>query len=329
MQVVCLSLILSLGRFVVAQQPAMQPPSVPLPPAQPQGAAQPAQGTQPRVAPAAQPAQFGPPPGFQHNQLQQAYLDQVLDAWERSSSQINTFSCPFQRWDFNAFKPDANLPYSKDPGLVSYQRPDKGSFQISEVHTWVEEPQSPGYQGPKKGDWKLNKNVIGEHWVCDGESIFEFRPNQKQLVVMPIPPDQRGKSIVDGPLPFLFGAEAAKLKARYWLKIHEQPNTEEIWIVAAPKNQADAANFKSVTIILDRQKLLPRAMQVMQPGGTHVDYIFYFDQAKINSLTDQVLNALFQSPRTPWGWQRVDMPMPGQGGQQPPPRQAQVPAIGQ
>jgi TIGR03009 family protein len=300
---------LALTVSAIAQQPA-EPPSTPLPPAKP-------------------PATAAAPAGFQLNQIQQAYLDQVLDAWEKRSAQINTFSCPFERWDFNAFKPAPNLPYSKDPGVLSYQRPDKGSFQISEVRSWVETPQPPGYNGPKKGEWQPNPNAVGEHWVCDGTSIYEYRANQKQLVVTPIPPELRGKAIVDGPLPFLFGAEAAKLKARYWMRIHEQPNTSEIWVVAVPKFQADAANFQRVTLILDREKLLPRAMQVAQPGGTHVDYLFHFDSAKINGTIDQLFQALFQAPRTPWGWQRVDQPLPTAQQsppaqpQQPPPRQAQ------
>ncbi|MEX2169451.1 MAG: TIGR03009 domain-containing protein [Pirellulales bacterium] len=319
--VVCLTLLTSLGIFAAthAQQPAQPaavPPSTPLPPAIPQ-------------------ATTAPPAGFQLNQIQQAYLDQVLVAWEQRSAQINTFSCPFQRWDFNAFRPAPDMPHSKDPGVLSYQRPDKGSFQITEVKQWVETPQPPGFQGPKQGDWKPNPNAVGEHWVCDGKSVYEYRHNQKQLVVSPIPPDLQGNAIVDGPLPFLFGAEAAKLKARYWLRLHEQSNPEEIWVVAVPRFQADAANFQRVTLILDRQQLIPKAMQVAQPGGTHVDYLFDFANAKINGTIDQLFQALFQAPRTPWGWQRVDQPMPtaqqppAVQPQQPPLRQAQAPAVTQ
>jgi hypothetical protein len=195
---------------------------------------------------------------------------------------------------------------------------------------WTPIPLKPGEQGPQKGNWIKDPNAVGEHWVCDGEFIYEHRANQKQLVVTPIPPEMRGKSIVVGPLPFLFGAEAAKLKSRYWLRIQEQPNQEELWVIAAPKNQADAANIVRVTLILDREKVLPRAMRVQQPGGTHVDYIFDFANATINGTIDQLFNSRFIAPRTPWGWQRVDQPMPGPPAQQPPPpRQAQVPAVTQ
>lgn len=315
--VVCITLLASLGILAAthAQQPAQPsaaPPSTPLPPANAQ-------------------APVGPPAGFQLNQIQQAYLDQVLDAWEKRSAQINSFSCPFERWDFNAFKPAANLPFSKEKGTLSYHKPDRGSFQITEVRQWTLLPQQPGAQGPPQGNWQVNSTAVGEHWVCDGKSVYEYRQNQKQLVVTPIPPELQGKAIVDGPLPFLFGAEAAKLKARYWMRIHEQPKTEEIWVVAEPIFQADAANFQRVTLILDREQLLPRAMQVTQPGGTHVDYIFDFANAKINGTIDQWFQALFKAPSTPWGWQRVDQPMPtaqqqpAVQPQQPVLRQAQVP----
>ena len=59
--------------------------------------------------------------------------------------------------------------------------------------------------------------------MCDGKSVFEYRHQDKHLVERPIPKELQGQSIVDGPLPFLFGAEAAKLKARYWLRIAEHP----------------------------------------------------------------------------------------------------------
>ena len=48
----------------------------------------------------------------------------------------------------------------------------------------------------------------------------------------PSRPQLQGKAIVDGPLPFLFGAEAKKLKERYWLKVDSQPKQDpnQIWL---------------------------------------------------------------------------------------------------
>jgi TIGR03009 family protein len=243
---------------------------------------------------------------FQLNAIEQAYLDQVLGTWEIESSKIVTFRCPFERLEYNAFGPAPNIPHSKEKGELSYQKPDKGSFQITEIRRWVSNPIPPGQEPPKeiKGDWLPQPNLIGEHWVCDGEAVYEYRHQQEQLVVRPIPNEMRGKAIADGPLPFLFGAQAEKLKSRYWIRIAESPKPEEIWLQVFPKWAEDAANYQAVELILDRQRMLPVATRVHQPGGSRQVYVFRLAEATINGRLDRLIG-LFQAPRTPFGWKRV------------------------
>jgi TIGR03009 family protein len=157
--------------------------------------------------------------------------------------------------------------------------------------------------------------------VCDGKSVFEYRHDQKQLVERPIPEQLQGKAIMDGPLPFLFGAEADKLKARYWMRVEQQSDANQIWLTALPKTQADAANFRGVQVILDRQRLLPIAMRVYLPDGSRHDYMFDVANATINSRLAK-LQSFFQRPRTPAGWKRVVEQMPVEQAAQPvqPPR---------
>jgi len=287
---------------------------------------QPAAQGQRAVQPAAQgPPAMQPPPGFQLNQLQQAQLDLVLDTWQRESGKINTFKCSFERWDYNvAFGPAPDIPLNKDKGELSFGKPDKGSFQITEINTWQATPVQPGQQPPPgqvPGNWVPQPNAVGEHWVCNGKSIFEYRHDQKQLVERPIPPNLQGKAIVDGPLPFLFGAEAAKLKARYWMRVDPSPDPNQIWLVAEPKHQAQAADFKRVRVILDRERLLPTHMQVELPNGSRHMYVFDIANASINSPL-QRLQALFQIPRLPAGWKRIveEMPVNQAAQPAPPPR---------
>jgi TIGR03009 family protein len=265
----------------------------------------------PQLPPAAQaPAQ--PPDGFQLNQLQQAFLNQVLDAWQLESGKITTFKCSFERWEFDvAFGPGQEIPLNKNLGELSYHRPDKGSFQITEIKAFQAKSAAPGQQSPSapQGDWVKQQNAIGEYWVCDGKSVYEYRHEQKQLVERPIPPQLQGQSIVDGPLPFLFGAEAAKLKARYWLRVEEQPNKEEIWLTALPKFQAQAADFSKVEVILDRARLLPKAMQVRLPNGSRHVYMFDIKNASVNNKL-AIIQALFDRPRVPFGYKRIVEQMP-------------------
>ena len=151
----------------------------------------------------------------------------------------------------------------------------------------------------------MKKDAIGEHWVCDGQNVYEYRHDQKQLVVRPIPPAMQGKAIVDGPLPFLFGAEAAKLKARYFMRAEQPQNPNEILIIAQPRFAADAADYKQVDLILDRAQMMPKAMQVHLPNGDRHVYMFDIANAKVNGHLQRIM-ALFSAPSTPWGWKRVD-----------------------
>jgi TIGR03009 family protein len=264
---------------------------------------------QPAVVPQV-PAVPVAPEGFVLNALQQAQLDQVLSAWQTESAKVTTFKCSFERWEYDvAFGPaNQDIPLNKNRGELSYQQPDKGSFQITEIRTFQAQPIPPGTQPPAqlKGDWITKPDAIGEHYVCDGKSVYEYRPDQKQLVERPIPPQLQGKAIVDGPLPFLFGAEAAKMKARYWLRIDQQQNQDpnQIWIIALPKFQQQAADFSEIRVILDRQRLLPAYMQVQMPNRSRHVYIFDLKNASINNPLAR-LQALFARPRVPSGWQLV------------------------
>jgi TIGR03009 family protein len=295
---------------------------------QPAAQQQPAALGQPIVQPPAAPQ---PPRDFQLNQLQETALNTVLTAWQQNNAAMNTFSCSFDRFEYdNVFGPPKTkdgreVPLYKNVGELSYSRPDKGSFQITETKKWQEEPPQPGQppNAEKKGDWLKQTDAVGDHWVCDGKSVYQYRPDLKQLVEHPIPPQLQGQAIVDGPLPFLVGADANKLKQRYWMKLDQEQSQDpnEIWIIALPKYQAQAADFTEVDIVLDRQQLLPKYMRVWMPNRSHHVYIFHLNAAKKNNPL-AMLQSLFQRPSLPFGWKRVveDLPMQQAAQPQPAPR---------
>jgi len=304
---------------VAAQQPAPNQQGVQPQTAQQQPAAAQQQIVQPPIAPQV-------PNGFQLNQLQQTALDAVLDAWQQQSATVKTFRCTFQRLEYDVvFGPkskDKDIPLYQNVGEVSYVKPDKGSFQITETNKWQEEPVQPGQppNAEKKGNWVKDPNAVGDHWVCDGKSVYQYRPDLKQLVEHPIPPELQGQAIVDGPLPFLFGADAAKLKQRYWMKLDQtqNQNPNQIWIIALPKFQAQAADFTEIDVILDAKLLLPLYMQVWMPNRSHHTYIFDIANSSKNSALDR-LQALFERPSVPFGWKRVVENLPLQQAAQPKP----------
>lgn len=279
----------AMPQTAAAQQPAAQASGQPqLPVAQPQ-----------------------PPQGYQLNALQDAALNQVLEAWQNGSSKVITFSCRFDRWEYvAAFGPNINgqlAPLNKNKGELTFSKPDKGSFEITEITTWkVQATPANQPQAAQQGDWVKQADAIGEHWVCDGKSIYEYRANQKLVIERPLPPQLAGQNIIDGPLPFLFGADAAKLKQRYWMRIDERnQDPKQVWINALPKYQQQAADFREVDVILDRARLLPTAMQVTMPNGDRHVYMFQLEKANVNGVLNRIQNALFQKPPTPFGWKHV------------------------
>ncbi len=248
---------------------------------------------------------LGPP--FQLTPVEKQFVDQILQMWEDQSSQINTFDCQFERWEYDpVWGPGNKIPLIKSEGQLTYSKPDKGSFKISEIRRWTKQEASQESWEP--GDWVLQKHEVGEHWVCDGKAVFEYNHGKKQLVVNPLPPSMRGQAIVDGPLPFLFGADADKLNSRYWIR-SKQGSPDTIWLEAYPRNQADAANYHHVDIMLERKKMLPTALQVHMPNGQS-RAVYMFQKPTVNGTLNKLFGSLFSAPRTPLGWKRVVQELP-------------------
>lgn len=265
------------------------------------GLGRPAPAQQPGAAPAAAKPPAAAPPVQQPPQLtpeQQAALDQLLAAWETRNAAVRTWSCTFHKWEYNAWGPvDAGgerLAFAESTGELKYAAPDKGLFRVKEMKQW----------SPEHRRYEVRGADAGEHWVCNGESIYEFRHTERQLRETKLPPDMRGMAISEGPLPFVFGAKAATLKSRYWMRIITPPDVrDQIWLEALPREQRDAANFSKVELILQRD-LMPFAIQIYKPGGQDRD-VYQFDPR--TNLIDKGLDMFrdFAKPMTPFGYKYV------------------------
>ena len=136
-----------------------------------------------------------------------------------------------------------------------------------------------------------------------------------------MPPELQGKGIGDGPLPFVFGIEAQKLKQRYFMRIITPPNVQnEVWLEAYPRYQQQAAEFSKVQVILQiagpTKALLPYAIQIYSPNGK--DRTVY----QLQNPNDQsavvfggVLGGDWTKPSIPFGWtKKTDLPPPVRPG---------------
>lgn len=300
-QLVCAVLACLAARGAVAQQ------GVPAAPPSPAGQQRPAAPPFPQLSPE-----------------QQVALDRLLAAWETRNASVSTWACGFHKWEYNAWSPTAGsgeqLAFAESSGEIKYASPDKGLFRVTKSKQW--NPETRRYE-PRAGD-------AGEHWVCNGTSIYEFRHAERQLRETKLPPEMRGKAISDGPLPFVFGAKADTLRKRYAMRIITPAGVaDQVWLEALPRFQADAANFSKVELILQSRDLMPFAIQIFKPGGQDRD-VYQFDPK--TSLIDRGLDLIrdFSRPVTPLGYTFIVEDASGGGPPpqpQPPPQRSAGPVV--
>jgi TIGR03009 family protein len=274
-----------------------------------------------------------PPPPFILTREEEARLDQILIAWEKQSGNVKTYKCDFVRLEYGTVfgqnPADSNKPRTISYGQLKYSAPDKGMFKVTATE----------FYNPKTGAHERGGPESHEHWVCDGRSIFEINHKEKTRTERPLPPEMQGAAISDGPLPFVFGAKKAKLKARYWMREIASPNAaNEIWLQAFPRFQADAANFKFVEIIIDRKTFMPKAIQLFSPAyaperGNDSRTVFDLQKASYNGRLDNVFTD-FVAPDVDFRYKKiilqpqVEQPMADGAPQRNGARQAQAPKRG-
>jgi TIGR03009 family protein len=297
-------------------QPARNPNSAPQQGANPQQfgpqrvAAAPRQGP---PSPQILPCPFGP-----LSQREQAYLDDVLKYWEQRSDKVNRFDSKFIRWVYDTkFGPqDPRQAKTISYGEIKYEKPDKGMFRVDRITHYV--APTP----PAEATYEETQGEVGEHWVCDGKSVFVFNSVQKQLQQFKLPGELQGEGIVNGPLPFLFGAKSDKIKARYWTRmLLPPPVKDQYWMEAYPKFMEDRAQYQKVVVILDKEQYLPIALQVyardFDVKNNPSREVFQFqDRVENPNLTLQKLNIFhraFFEPQVPTGWQKVVEQIPAGG----------------
>lgn len=240
------------------------------------------------------------------------YIDDVLKYWEAETAKITTYRCDFRKYTYNPNFAPANIHYEYSTGQIMYAKPDKGMYRVDEIHRY-----RPAKDKDGKPEHVLAEGEKGEHWICDGSAVFYFDYLNKILRKTNLPPVMKGKAIADGPLPFVFGAEAKKIKDRYWLHVVTPKEAkDEIRLAARPKFREDAANYQEIIIVIDHNEFLPKAMTVFPPNYHPKDNPakdnYFFDKRE-NNLAEALWNKLkgeFYQPKTPGGWKLEEQDVP-------------------
>jgi len=240
------------------------------------------------------------------------YLDQILAYWEHSTSNVERYRSQFKRWEYEfARRGNQNFEmvlktYSE--GDLKYAAPDKGFFKVNTIQHRVA-PKVPGGQP----EFHVQEGGPREHWVCDGKSIFQFDYNNLQLVQRTLPLEMQGQRISEGPLPFLFGAEAEKIKRRFWLRVITPAEVKnEYHLEAIPKTREDAQNFRAMHIIIAEVDFLPNAMVLFHRNNAKTTYVFENRETNWNVTLNRLnlFHREFFEPALPGrDWKKIVEPL--------------------
>jgi len=285
---------------VVSQDPRLQPRQPSYPEAQNAVDQDPRRQAVGQGVPAA-PRPRVPP--FMLSAHEEVQLARVLTAWEQQSSKVDRFHCTFYKFEYNrCFSPSTPIT---DKGEIYYAAPDKGVFR-------VEPPQRQS--APREANTPSRE----QKWICDGKAVYEYDFDKQQIRKYSIPPEQQGEGIREGPLPFIFGAKAARLQARYWIRINTPADAKgQIWLEVYPKYQQDATNFCHIDLILSSENLQPFALQIIHDSRQQSRTVYQFQQININGNR---MSWMFNDPfhvDVPRGWQIVSGDVPRVQGAPP------------
>jgi len=260
------------------------------------------------------------PEGFPISAEEQAWVDSVLNYWEQTSDSVKALEADFQRWHYmpqalNYRDPQTNKVAARMicRGTIKYGKPDRGRMDTNEF--WHFNP--PATEGADP-EYQLNEDpearqLERERWICTGKAIYEFDFANKRLNEMRLPPELQGEGLSNSPLPFVFGAKAADLKERYWIRPAQLSDIPDDYyaIEAFPKRPGDANTYSKVQIVLSREPFLPVRVHLYSSNydNNGENTVIEFSNHRINNplqLGQQWFSKVFSPPQKPvnfeWGF---------------------------
>ncbi len=214
-------------------------------------------------------------------------LEQLLRVWSQQSAGVQKLQGTHRRFVYDkVFQVE-----KRAMGVFYYEAPGKGRIDLSEA------PIANGEQSRRLGEdgktpYKLQPDRP-ERWTCDGKDIWQVNDVTKQVEVFPIPKENQGQNIMDGPLPFLFGMPPEKAKRRYFLKLISETKEQAV-LEVHPRTPLDAKNWKQARVIIDKSLYLPRAVQLIAPAGNS-ETVYTFSDFKVNSNGPNLIQKIFRT----------------------------------
>lgn len=249
---------------------------------------------QPIAPPATAPAQAPPPaqpatpPGVAPAAPR---LDLLLQRWEQEMKGVSTLMAQCAREELN----NVNMTTEVFVGTARYMKPNLAMLETQ----------------------RKSNGQPYEKYICNGTSLYEYRPQNKTLRIHDLPPPRPGSVSDDNFLSFLFGMKAEEAKRRYDLTLVKE---DENWIYlkVIPRTPADQMDFQEARLVLGSKSFLPRQVWFKQPNGNEVKWDIPQMQSGVALQAKD-----FAPPATPRDWTvqrvpRAEAPSQPQHTQVPP-----------
>lgn len=196
-------------------------------------------------------------------------------------------------------------------GDFYYEAPDKGRLDINPIEITqallnAREEEGAQVRRDKNGKPFKLQSEDEQRWICDGQRVTSMEVAERTATVLKLPPGERGRNIMNGPLPFLFALPPEQAVRRFDLKLLKAPTRADsiATLEATPRLAKDAQAWKGAKVMLDTRTGLPLHVQLIKPSGNST-VIYSFSDLTVNSRLAPVI-AIFGktpfNPGIPKGW---------------------------
>ncbi len=231
-------------------------------------------------------------------------VERVLNAWEQSSAATKSFYKSFShfRYDVDLAPPDdPQGPSSIGNGAIQYIAPDKFLYSEYQVQDWH---FSPATQRLEK-----TTRTVGEHWTCDGASLYQVDSDAHCVREYPLPGGRRFTDFLPLAERIPFDVNAKELAERFEINIVTPGDRagQEIWLQMRARRARSrvllgplslmVAHDADVEVILRSSDYSLTAMRVTY--GSCLNDVWVFEE-----LPDWSMN--LRSSFTPLGTRVVD-----------------------
>ncbi len=215
-------------------------------------------------------------------------VDQLLLDWSEHTKRIKTLTGKHYRSTRDyAFESE-----SLAEGKFFVDMPDRGRIDVTNYSATKPKPgDKQTYTAPNGTPTKLTVKAEDkrEKWICNGKAVLVIDDKRRTYEEVPIPAEQQGANMIDGPLPFLLGMPPDKAKARYHFKIMKRMEGNRVWIEVKPKYALDAAEWVRAYVLLSLGTYLPERVNLINHAETtETVYVFHDIEVNQRGLLQQI-----------------------------------------